>query len=267
MGDFLGTGYVAHKNRKYLPYTEAQKIVSDFELQGQKAWIKFTQSKDFPPGIHKSPEKYYEEWVNLGVWLGTNYVAPNLRIYEKFEKCRAYARTLNLNAASEWATAAKEGKIESAYPADPAQYYKTRGWTTWGDFLGTGAIASQDRIFVSWVDARQFARAQKLKSSIEWRRMCLTVPDDIHKKPDLYYAEWEGWPDFLGYRPHKLPKEEAYLDFDSARIFLRAKGFQSRDDFKEWCKTSDRPLNIPTNINRHYDKHESWKGIKDFLGY
>ena len=267
LGDFLGTDYIAHKNRKYLPYIEAQKIISDFKLQNQKEWNKFTKSKDFPMGVHKSPDRYYKEWIDLGVWLGTNYVATKRRNYKTFEECRTYAQTLNLKINTDWAKYAKDGKIKTGFPADPSQYYLMRGWTNWGDFLGTGNIASQKRIFTSWPDAKKFARKQELTSSTEWINACSNFPDNIHKKPHEYYKEFKGWPDFLGYRPRKLTKGEAYFDFDSAREFLRTKGFSSRDDFKEWCKTSGRPLNIPTNINRHYDKHKNWKGIKDFLGY
>jgi len=269
MGDFLGTGYVAHKNRKYLPYIKAQKIVASYGLKNQQEWKDFTKSKEFPTGVHKSPDRYYEEFVSLGAWLGTGTVASGNRVYRSFDDARAFVRKLKLKNMQQWREYAKSGALPPDIPADPRQYYLTLGWVSSGDFLGTDFVASQKRKdgYLPWPDARKFARKQKLKSSTEWRTFSLNIPPEIHKKPDEFYEEWAGWPDFLGYRPHKLPKGEAYLDFVSARKFLREKGFKNRDEFKEWCKTAERPLNIPTNINRHYDKHEKWKGIKDFLGY
>ena len=73
-----------------------------------------------------------------------------------------------------------------------------------GDFLGTETVATKERSFLPFDEARQFVRGLKLTLSKEkngWREYCGSgeKPSNIPSNPDTFYDEtWSGWPDWLG---------------------------------------------------------------------
>ena len=62
-GDWLGTGYVAHQKREYLPWSQAkieyQKLAKKYGLKNYADWIKFSRSHKLPPGIPNQPWHIY----------------------------------------------------------------------------------------------------------------------------------------------------------------------------------------------------------------
>lgn len=95
-------------------------------------------------------------------------------------------------------------------PASPDTAYRDRGWTTWGDFLGTGLVAYTLREFRGFEDARAFPRDLDVTTVTEWRVYARgdrpdlpDLPPDIPAAPDHHYRDkgWSGWPDFLRVPP------------------------------------------------------------------
>jgi len=62
--------------------------------------------------------------------------------YRSFKKAKQFARELNLLSYSEWKQFCWFGKKPHDIPITPHHIYKNKGWTSWGDFLGTGIIAT-----------------------------------------------------------------------------------------------------------------------------
>ena len=101
-------------------------------------------------------------------------------------------------------------------PKGPDRVYRDKGWTNWGDWLGTGEIAPQLREYLSFQQARAFVHALNLKSTTEWAAYCAGDLHNLTKKPgDLPAAPnhkykgkgWLSWPDFLGTAPGKKPRK------------------------------------------------------------
>ena len=59
-----------------------------------------------------------------------------------FEQASAFARNLNLRSRTEWEAFVKTDKLPPDIPAAPNQVYVGKGWVNWGDWLGTGNVAS-----------------------------------------------------------------------------------------------------------------------------
>jgi len=57
-----------------------------------------------------------------------------------------------------------------------------------------------------------------------------------------------------------------YLPFYEAREFSRSLKLKSLDDWLSFCKSQEKPLNIPSYPSQTY-KNKGWKGIGDWLGY
>jgi hypothetical protein len=69
-------------------------------------------------------------------------------------------------------------------------------WEGWGEFLGTGRIQDNQKQYISFEDARKWARSLNLKMYKEWRRLDLSkIPADIPKKPEKTYKN-KGWVDY-----------------------------------------------------------------------
>jgi superfamily II DNA or RNA helicase len=218
-GDWLGTGVISSQLRKYRAFREARAFVHTLNLTSFKQWVAFTkghmpQLGPLPPDIPAYPGQTYAEkgWGGYGDWLGTGTIAPRLRNYRPFRQARAFARKLKLKSATEWFVFSKGdmprlGRRPVDIPANPANTYADKGWQGMGDWLGTGAIATNLREYLPFREARAFVRKLKLVSSTEWRAFCKDkmphkgrLPAEIPANPNKTYADkgWKGYGDWLG---------------------------------------------------------------------
>ena len=80
MGDWLGTGTVAHRLRQYRSFKEARAFVRSLGLKSGTEWRDYCKSGKKPDDIPANPNKTYAEdgWVGMGDWLGTGAVADTL---------------------------------------------------------------------------------------------------------------------------------------------------------------------------------------------
>ena len=92
-------------------------------------------------------------------------------------------------------------------PATPEGTYKDKGWTGWGDWLGTGTVATFNRRFRPFKKARLFVHKLKLRNLDDWCKYCKgelpghrPKPDDIPAAPGHVYKDegWAGVGDWLG---------------------------------------------------------------------
>jgi len=60
-----------------------------------------------------------------------------------FEQAREFVRALGLKSEAEWTEYCKSDKKPGNIPSAPRVVYGDEGWTSWGDWLGTGRIADQ----------------------------------------------------------------------------------------------------------------------------
>src|SRR4051794_20417247 len=111
-----------------------------------------------------------------------------------FTTAKEFAHSLNLKGKSDWAIWAKSNNRPKDIPAAPQRTYNQKGWQGWGDFLGTGTVAPQNRVFRSFEDARTFVHLLRFKNQAEWRKWTKSTekPSDIPAYPDEAYAK-EGW--------------------------------------------------------------------------
>ena len=138
MGDWLGTGFVAHKLKEFLSFEIAKKKVVKLRLQGLQEWRQYCISGEKPNNIPSNPEKIYKEsgWVGYGDWLGTGNMAAGSIIYLGFVQARKFTRNLKLNSRKKWEDYCNSGKKPNNIPKTPNYIYESKGWKGWADFLG-----------------------------------------------------------------------------------------------------------------------------------
>jgi hypothetical protein len=74
MGDWLGTGTLAFRFRKYRPFKRARAFARRLSLNSKTEWEAFAKRGALPPDIPASPWYVYRDdgWSGIKDWLGTN---------------------------------------------------------------------------------------------------------------------------------------------------------------------------------------------------
>jgi hypothetical protein len=266
-GDWLGTGNVSTANRQYLTFEEAKKHVRGLGLKDVAGWKHYCNSGQRPNNIPSNPNSHYKNggWKNWPNWLGTNRT-PHHYNFLPFAEARDQVRRLKLNDIKDWSRYCKSGQKPDGIPSRPDDIYENNGWISWGDWLGTGSVANKDRQFLSFEKAREFVRGLNLDDLRAWRYYCKCGkrPSNIPSAPNEIYKNrgWISWGDWVGTGSVSTSKRE-WRQFEKARIFISSLKLGSSCKWESYCKSGQKPVDIPSAPNRVY---KGWKGWNDWLG-
>lgn len=269
-GDWLGNGNVAARARRYLPFPEARAFVRNLNLRTGAEWDDYCKSGKLPPNIPAVPRHAYKGkgWKSMGDWLGTGRLANYLREYRPFHEAREFARSLNLGSSSEWFSYCKTKERPHDIPSNPRTVYKGKGWISFGDWLGTGIVATFRQEYLPFIKARAYARRLKLKSRADWESHCRSgkLPHNIPKAPEVVYREkgWVSVGDWLG-TGNDANQFKKFLPFASARKVARSLKLASQAEWHEMSRAGKRPPGLPSNPDKAY-RDKGWKGYGDWLG-
>jgi hypothetical protein len=193
LGDWLGTGNIRLGDMVYSPFKEAREFVKSLKLKNYVEWKKYCKSNNLPNSIPRAPDQLYKNkgWTDWGDFLGTENV--HTKQFRPFKEAKEFAQSLGLNGAKVWFEYCKSGNKPGDIPRNPQRDYKNKGWTDWGDFLGTGTISSHKTEFRPFKEAKEFAQKLKLKNAREWAEYAKSgsKPDDIPSAPWDVYKEWK----------------------------------------------------------------------------
>jgi hypothetical protein len=266
--DFLG--YELSRQSNYKNFNDARAFVVKLKLKTGSEWEAYCSSGKLPADIPKTPRQFYlnSGWVSMGDWLGTGRIADHLKQFKSYDEAKDFVRNLKLKNIVDW----KKYIALDSYPKDipraPDNSYKNKGWVSWGDFLGTGRIASFNQVYIDFYEAQKFVVKLNLKSGSEWRAYCSSgkLPDNIPKTPGQVYVNkgWISMGDWLG-TGIVAPQERIFTTFDKARNFIKKLEIKSQKEWMEYSKSGKRPAYIPSNPQNTY-KNKGWNGWNDFLG-
>ena len=255
-GDFLGTGRIANKFKKYRSFKDAKKFVHSLKLKGQKDWFEYIKKNNIPKDIPRNPTgSYKNNWKSWGDFLGTGRVADKYKVFKKYSDAKKFIQTLKIKNQNEWLKFTKSNNFPNDIPKAPHSYYK-KEWINLGEFLGNGNIATHLRKYRSFKATRKYARSlnlhhkyKGLKSSQKWQLHINKngIPEDIPSTVTIVYKkEWKGWTDFLGTNKEK----KLILD--------------KKEDWDRFIKENELPKDFPRDPRNAYKKEGfSWG---DFLG-
>jgi superfamily II DNA or RNA helicase len=270
MGDWLGTGYVAPKNRRYRPFEKAREYVHFLSLKNVDQWRRYVNSGEKPNDIPSDPNRVYKKkgWISYGDWLGTAVIASRLLVYRPFNEGRTFAHSLNLKSQKEWRKYCNTGSKPDDIPSAPNNTYFNKGWTSWGDWLGTGIIAPNFIEYKTFDEARLYIHNLKLGSHSGWKDFCRSgrKPEDIPAAPDHQYKRqgWTSWGDWLG-TGTVATRKTIYRSFFKARSFTHSLKLKNVKDWWAFCKSGNKPIDIPADPSRTY-KENGWVSWFDWLG-
>jgi hypothetical protein len=251
---------------KLLAYSVAKEYVHKLNLRSSKDWAEYCKSGKKPKNIPYYPytaDKAY--WKGWSDWLGT--ITPREIPRRPFDQAREFVRKLNLKTGEEWEKYCQSGNKPNDIPSYPNTKYKSE-WKGIGDWLGTNRVANSEKEFLQFFEARKFVRSLGLQKARDWEkyRKSDKKPDNIPTNPSrTYKKEWKGIGDWLGsgtVSPRYLHKHTR--PYDEAREFIRSLGLKSRQDWNDYCKSGNKPQDIPSAPHWMYKKN--WKGYGDWIG-
>src|SRR5919109_769875 len=197
--------------------------------------------------------------------MKTTKKKPHRYYWRPFEEARSFVIGLELKSKDAWIAWAKSDVRPIDIPANPAGAYKSKGWTNWGDWLGTKSIATFDRSYLPFNEARVFARSLGLQKKEDWSTWAKTDarPDNIPASPRSTYKNkgWISWGDWLATKNRK----GNYRSFEEARLFVHTLGLKNMTEWKIWIKSDARPDDIPANPYAIYE-NKGWVSIGEWLG-
>ena len=266
---FLGAENMISKKREWRDFRLAGAYIRSQGITTSTQFEEWSSAGLRPPDIPASPAQVYGrmgQWKGWPDFLDTKNIKRNQREWRDYHLTEAYVRTLGFTGRRKFKEWSDAGLRPPDIPANPDRVYTRLGqWTNWGAFLGTGNISNSEKR--EWRDYR-LAEAYVRPLGFTGRRQFEKWPGrppDIPATPDKVYArlgQWKGWNAFLG----KKTPIKTYRDFDLAKTYVRALGFQARKYYKEWAQSDKRPPDIPAHPDQVYKKTGHWKGWRDFLG-
>ena len=203
IGDWLGTGSIASQ-KKYLLFWSFKKtraFVQKLRLKGQKDFENWCRSGKRPEFITTHPSRTFKNngWEGLRDFLGTGRVANKNMKFWSFRKARTYVRSSAFKDSGAFRNAAKSGKLPKGIPRSPDHEYEGKGWKSWGDFLGTGFIAHQNRNLLppieAKIEARKIVKKLGIKTLREWIEAYKAgkIPSNLPSDPFGAYAYRNKW--------------------------------------------------------------------------
>ena len=263
-GHWLGTNRVASRKRNYLSYESARKLVRSIKLLSETEWVNYKKSNLLPEGVPSSPKTVYKNngWQGMGDWLGTGNIAPQNTPLRDFKSARKFVRQLGLQSVAAWNIWAKSGNRPADIPSAANQRYADKGWTSWGDFLGSGRIASGKEDFCDIETAKEFLAQNGIKTERDWLEFVKAgkKPEHLPAILDGFYKRrgtWKSWDDFFNREGHKT--------FEEVQDFVHSLGIKTSTEWFEYCKKNELPEGIPKSIHYVY-RNSGWNGWADFLG-
>jgi hypothetical protein len=252
--------------KKFRDFESAREFARSLGLKNQKEWYEYCKSGNKPDDIPVAVEQTYKkDFKGTGDWLGTGNVKPGDKVFRSFTQAREFARELKLKTQREWREYCKSGDKPDDIPASPNKTYK-KDYKGMGDWLGTGNVKPEDKVFRSFTQAREFVRSLGLKTGEEWTEYCKSgdKPDDIPASPyQTYKKDCKGMGDWLG-TGNVADKDRIFRPYKEAREFARELKLKTQREWREYCKSGDKPDDIPASPYQTYKK--DCKGMGDWLG-
>lgn len=250
----------------WFSFEEACEWAKSSGIKSETEWKARSKVGQLPERMPSHPYRTYKsQWTGWGNFLGTRTIAPQNREWLSFKETREWARTSEARSKTEWCTLSKAGLLPINIPGDPRKVYKGQ-WTGWGDFLGTGTIATFNREFLPFKEARKFVRTLGIKNLKEWQAFSKAglLPKNIPSHPDQFYkGQFKGWGDWLG-TGRISNRNREYLSFKESREWARSSDINSKAAWYARSKAGLLPVNIPGDPREVYK--DQWNGWGDFLG-
>lgn len=249
-------------NTKWLSYQQASEWAQSQNIMTCDQWAE-RYSAGLPEGVPEDPQTVYgNEFVGWHEFLGVQLSRDGRKVFWSYERARDWARSAGIKSGAQWEQKSKDKVLPIGVPAQPYKVYKGK-FKNWGDFLGTGHVATKDKHFITYEEAKHWARRLNIKNMVEWKEKRKTLGSEgIPANPDRVYKEFVNWGDFLG-TGRVANKDREFLSYEEVSAWAQEEGIKTQPQWVERAKKG-LPSNIPAYPNEVYEG--LFKHWSEFLG-
>ncbi len=248
----------------WMPFEEAREYVRGLNFKSSSEFTEYWRKGKLLKNIPSKPRVVYinEGFISMPDFLGYDSIFQD---WMPFEEAREFLRKLGIKSNEEYKKFHREGLLPKNIPANPRGVYKGSGFISIPDLLGYETIF-QD--WYNWDESTQIIHPLKIKSASEFRQYIKLNPiKGIHSSPEFYFKEiWQqkgGWSGYLGKKISSQEKSKHRLSFKEARKYVWSLKLKTGEDWKEYTKSTNFPLFLPTAPQNVY---KEWSGIEDWIG-
>jgi superfamily II DNA or RNA helicase len=261
-GDWLGTERKANFNKVYQEFDLARKYIHSLNLKTTEDWLSYRKSNNKRTDIPTNPNITYKNsgWRGLKDWLGTEIITD----YLDFETAKMFVQKLNFKNINAWRVYSKSEDKPLNIPNNPNIVYKNNGWLSFRDWIG---IEAKHQKYLTFKEARDYIINIKLISQKDWLAYCNSdkKPSYIPKYPEKVYKNtgFKNLGDWLGTNIVSNKNKE-FMRFEDARVFAHSLKLNSANQWKDYCKSGEKPIYIPSIPEKTY-KNSGWISYGDWL--
>ena len=248
----------------WMPFEEAREYVRGLNLKSSTEFTDYWRQGKLPKNIPSKPRVVYikDGFVSMPDFLGYDSLFQD---WMPFNEARVIVRQLRLKTNEDYKLFWKDGLIPKNIPGNPRGVYKQQGFVSMPDFLGYESLFQE---WCNWDESIKIIHPYKLKSAFEFRKFIKNNPiRGIHSSPEsLFKDTWQskgGWSGYLGKKISAQEKSNHRLPFHEARKFVWTLKFKTGEEWKQYTKSIDFPLFLPSAPHIVYDE---WIGIEDWIG-
>ena len=179
--------------------------------------------------------------------------------FRDFESAKKFVNTLNLKDITEWNEYCKSGNKPDDIPSDPENIYKNKEWKTMKHWLNTKSPGTFPTFDEAVTEARKLAKIHNLTGITDWRLACEgAIIINLPSAPYIQYRkEWKGIGYWLGTgKPQVNPPLRVHRSFKEARDFVRSLGLKNLQEWQDYCKSGNKPDDIPSTPQNVYKKRK-----------
>jgi len=134
--------------------------------------------------------------------------------------------------------------LKSSLPAQPMVFYKD-DWNGWEEFTSL----KNKELDIDIKTLQKLAEQLNLHSKSEWEQ---AIRDNLIGSP-IAISKIKGFSNW-----HNFLNKTEYLPFEDLLVFTRSLNLKTQMDWREWCKTNERPKGVPFNLRKiYYDDFQS----------
>ncbi|MFV7785487.1 VPA1269 family protein [Shewanella marisflavi] len=183
---FLGN----EPKQRYATLAEAQQATQALAIATKSEYL-LRHRED--PRLPSNPNKTYTaDWQNWFAFLGNE---PEQR-YATLAEAQHATQALAIATSSEYKQRYRE---DPRLPSSPNQTYAA-DWQNWPAFLGN----EPKQFYATLAEAQQATQALAIATSFEYKQRHREDPRLPSRPDQIYAADWQNWPAFLGNKPKRF---------------------------------------------------------------
>ena len=204
--------------------------------------------------LYKIESEEFDKAIKLKIW---DKVA--IRNYRSFEEVKKWVQKNKINTTSKWKLFTNKPDFPKDIPKSPSGVYINE-WKDWGDFFGTGYVATFNREYLTYDETREFLRKNfpEIKTESQWYKFTKSknFPSNI-RVAIRNDPNWKGMNHFLDF---KKPKYFKYQE--AVRKLVKLK-ITSQKDYRIKSKNKTISSYFPRTPQSIYKKN--WKSWGEYL--